>query len=229
MQQVNLYQKEFFLSYDYRRISVVGSFLLLALIFSVVNFYQVYTTNQLEIELGSKTKTLNTLQQAYAILETKVKPKAIDMNLVADLERMKRINSEKLRALNFLSGNDVGNTSGFSFLMQGLGRKRDSINDLWLKKIKFSRGGYDLHLSGSSYQAELLPRFIQALSDEELYKNREFKEIEILRSKNNKKVVDFVLDTQFKTRQSNNEGADNSFAVFMARLKLLSAEKEALQ
>ncbi|MDT8282612.1 MAG: hypothetical protein RQ982_07335 [Gammaproteobacteria bacterium] len=229
MQQINLYQKEFFLINNYRRIGVTGSFLLLALIFCAVNFYQMYTTSQLQIELESKTNTLKTFKQGYAAMEAKVKPKAIDTNLVAQLERIKRNNAEKLRALNYLSGNDEGNTYGFSFLLQGLGKRRDSIDDLWLKKIRFSRGGYDLHLSGSSYQADLLPRFLQALSEEEIYKDREFKEIKISRSKDNKKVMDFILDTQFQSTQADKEVADDSVALFMARLKLLSAAKQATQ
>lgn len=231
MQQINLYQKEFFLSYDYRRISVVGSFLLLLVIFALVNFYQTYSERQLRAELENKTKTLKSIEQSYAVLEIKAKPKAKDMNLAADLERTKRNNTEKRRALNYLSGNDAGNISGFSFLLQGLGRQRDSIKDLWLKKIKFSHGGYHMYLGGSSYQAELLPKFIQALSEEEIYQDREFKELNILRSKDNEKTVDFVLDTQYqaKAKASDDEIMDKSVALFMARLKQLSAEKETVQ
>ncbi len=234
MQQVNLYQDEFHLSYNYRRVGVVGIFLLLALVFAIVNSYQIYTTNHLRPELESKTNALKSFEQSYAILQSNAKPKAIDMNLVAQMERVKRNNTEKRRALNYLSGNNAGNTSGFSFLMQGLGRKRDNINDLWLKKIKFSRGGYDLYLNGSSYQPDLLPKFIQALSEEEIYKDREFKEIKILRSKDNKKILDFTLDTQFQAKgfanqKSNNEIVDKSITLFMARLKQLSAEKETLR
>ena len=229
MQQINLYQEEFFLKYNYRRNAVVGSILLLLLMFIGVNFYQTYAKNQFLAELDNKKNMLKSFEQSYAVLEIKAKPKVKDMNLVADLERMKRNNAEKRRALNYLSGNDAGNVSGFSFLMQGLGEKRDSIDDLWLKRIKFTRGGYDLHLSGSSYQPEHLPKFIQALSEEEIYKEREFKEIKILRSKNNKKMMDFILDTQYQAKESGNGTDDKSIALFMARLKQLSAEKEVSQ
>ena len=232
MQQVNLYQDEFHLSYNHRRVGVAGTFLLLALVFAVVNSYQIYTTNHLRPELESKTNAMKSFEQSYVILQSNAKPIAIDMNLVARMERVKRNNAEKRRALNYLSGNNAGNTSGFSFLMQGLGKKRDNINDLWLKKIKFSRGGYDLYLSGSSYQPDLLPKFIQALSEEEIYKDREFREIKILRSKDNKKMMDFILDTQYQAKgfanqKSGNEIVDKSIALFMARLKQLSTEKQA--
>lgn len=234
MQQVNLYQDEFHLSYNYRRVSVAGIVMLLVLVFALVNSYQIYSTSRLHAELESETSALKSIEQSYAALETMAKPRAKDMNLVADMERIKRNNAEKRRALNYLSGNDAGNISGFSFLMQGLGKKRDDINDLWLKKIKFSRGGYDLHLSGSSYQPDLLPKFIQALGEEEIYKDREFKEIKILRSVDNKKMMDFILDTQFQAKgaankKSNNETVNNSIALFMARLKQLSTEKETVQ
>ncbi len=229
MQQINLYQKDFFIIYNYRRISVAGFFLLLVTVFAIINLLQIYSTNQLRLELESKTNNLKSIEQSYTILATKAQPKAIDMNLVADIGRMKRNNAEKRRALNYLSGNDTGNLSGFSFLMQGLGKKRDNINDLWLKKIKFSRGGYDLHLSGSSYQPDLLPKFIQALGEEEIYKDREFKEIKILRSNDNEKITDFILDTQYQAKESNYELADKSIALFMARLKQLSAEKETVR
>ena len=234
MQQVNLYQDEFHLSYNHRRVAVAGIFLLLALVFAVVNSYQIYTTNHLRPELESKTNAMKSFEQSYVILQSNAKPKAIDMNLVAQMERVKRNNAEKRRALNYLSENNAGNTSGFSFLMQGLGKKRDNINDLWLKKIKFSRGGYDLYLSGSSYQPDLLPKFIQVLSEEEIYKDREFKEIKILRSKDNKKMMDFILDTQYQAKgfanqKPDNEVVDKSIALFMARLKQLSAKKEALR
>jgi len=234
MQQVNLYQDEFHLSYNHRRVGVAGIVILLALVFALVNSYQIYSTSHLHAELENETNALKSIEQSYVILQSNAKPKAIDMNLVARIERVKRNNAEKRRALNYLSGNNAGNTSGFSFLMQGLGKKRDDINDLWLKKIKFSRGGYDLHLSGSSYQPDLLPKFIQALGEEEIYKDREFKEIKILRSVDNKKMMDFVLDTQFQAKgaankKSNNETVNNSIALFMARLKQLSAEKETVQ
>ena len=172
---------------------------------------------------------MKSIEQSYALLEKKVKPKARDMNLVAEFERMKQSNAEKLRALNYLSGNDAGNMTGFSFLMQALGRKRDSINDLWLKKIQFSRGGYDMRLSGSSYQPELLPKFIQTLSDEAIYKNREFREIKILRSDKNNKIMDFVLDTQHQAEAYDAETKNASVALFMARLKQMASVKEIIQ
>ena len=54
MQQINLYQKEFQTSYNWRKIATIGSVVLLALIFFGININQIYTTNQLRTELASK-------------------------------------------------------------------------------------------------------------------------------------------------------------------------------
>ena len=86
-----------------------------------------------------------------------------------------------------------------------------------------------MRLSGSSYQPELLPKFIQSLSDEEIFRDREFKEIKISRSSDeSKKVMDFILDTQF-SQEEDSEGKNESVALFMARLKQMASIEEMVQ
>lgn len=226
MQQINLYLSEFHDKRDWRRTGTIGVIIFMAVIFAVINAGQMYMTSQMRADLDAKTKSLKALEQTYTALEKNAQPRAQDLNLLAELESIKRSNNEKSRALNYLSGNDAGNMTGFSYLMQGLGRQRDSINNLWLKKIKFSRGGYDMHLSGSSYQADLLPQFVQALSDEAIYKDREFKEIKILRSEANQKIMDFVLDTRYQEEKSDLSEQRQSVSLFMARLRQLAGDEE---
>lgn len=229
MQKINLYQKEFYFSYNWRRTGIAGSAAILLLVLAGININQSYTADRLRAELENTNNTIERLGQSYSTLAKNARPKARDLSLLAELESIKRSNGEKLRALNYLSGDDAGNMTGFSFLLRGLGRKRDIINDLWLKKIKFSHGGYHLRLSGSSYQADLLPKFIQALGDEEIYKDREFRELKISRSDGNKKTVDFVLDTRHQTDSNGKAENDTSAAVFMTRLKQLAGEKGAVR
>jgi hypothetical protein len=228
MQQINLYQLEFHDVRDWRKTGIIGAIILTVVVLAGINAVQLYMASQLRAELSNKDQAVKSIEQSYTVLKKNAKPKAHDLTLAAELENMKRINGEKMRALNYLSGNDAGNTTGFSYLMEGLGRERDSINNLWLKKIKFSRGGYDLQLSGSSYEADLLPKFVQALSSEEIYKDREFKEINISRSDGNKKIMDFVLDTQYQSKESTAEAQDQSITLFMARLKELATGNEVM-
>jgi hypothetical protein len=229
MQQINLYQKEFHDNRDWRKTGIISAVMLTLVVLGGINAIQMYERGQLRAQLESKTQEIKNFEQTYAALKKNAKPRAQDMTLVAELENIKQTNSEKMRALNYLSGNGAGNTVGFSYLMEGLGRERDKINNLWLKKIKFGRGGYDLHLGGSSYEPDLLPKFVQALSGEAIYKNREFKEIKITRSEGSKKIMDFVLDTQYQSNESSAANKKQSVALFMARLKQLATGNEVLR
>ncbi len=226
MQQINLYQREFHDVRDWRKTGIVGAVALTLVVLGGINAVQVYETSQLRAQLDTKAKKLKNFEQSYDVLKKNAKPKAQDLALTAALENIKQTNSEKRRALNYLSGNGEGNTVGFSYLLKGLGRERDRINNLWLKKIKFSRGGYDLHLNGSSYEQDLLPKFVQGLSSEAIYKDREFKEIKISRSEGDKKIMDFVLDTQYQSNKSSAADKNQSISFFMARLKQLATGDE---
>lgn len=229
MQQINLYHKEFHDVRDWRKTGIIGAVILTLVALAGINAVQIYKTSQLQAELENKNQKIKNFEHTYAALQKNVKPRAKDMALVAELENIKRSNSEKLRALNYLSGNDAGNTVGFSYLMEGLGRERDKISNLWLKKIKFSHGGYDIHLSGSSYEPDLLPKFVQALSNEDIYKDREFKEVKVSRADHNKRIVDFVLDTQYQPKKNSAAEKNQPFALFMARLKQLAKSDEVLR
>ena len=229
MQQINLYQQEFHTTRDWRKTGVVGAVALTLVVLGGINAVQIYQTSQLRAQLESKNQKIKNLELTYDALKKNAKPKAQDLALVAELENIKKINSEKKRALNYLSSNESGNTVGFSYLLEGLGRERDRINNLWLKKIEFDRGGYDLHLNGSSYEQDLLPKFVQGLSSEEIYKDRVFKEIKISRSEGNKKIMDFVLDTQYQSKESGVSGKSQSLSLFMTRLKQLAAGGEVAQ
>lgn len=223
MQQINLYQREFHATRDWRKTGIAGAVALTLVVLGGINAVQIYETSQLRAQLESKTQKIKNFEQTYDVLKKNAKPKAQDMALLAELKSIKQTNREKMRALNYLSGSGTGNTVGFSYLLEGLGRERDRINNLWLKKIKFSRGGYDLHLSGSSYEQDLLPKFVQGLSSEAIYKDREFREIKISRSEGNKKIMDFVLDTQYQPDKSNAAVKNQSVSLFIARLKQLAA------
>ncbi len=226
MQQINLYQDEFQIRYDRRVTGAVVGLGLMFIIFGIITASQMYSTTQLKNAIAETTETFTNLEKSYKTLEKVARPRAIDLGLVANLESAKRSNSEKLRALNYLSGNDSGNMIGFSYLMRGLGRQRDSVNDLWLKTIEFGRGGYDMRLSGSSYQADLLPQFVRALSDEEIYKDREFREINLTRTDESKPVVDFVLNTRPGKNTAKDDSSGPSLALFVARLKQLTEAGE---
>lgn len=224
IQQINLYQEEFRVVPNWASLSLLAGAAVLTVLLLGSVFYQASAINELEAELKNNNDVLKSLEQSYDALEKNNKPRAIDMNLAERVEKAKRSNEEKIRAKNYLSGEGSGNITGFSALLQGLGRQRDQIEELWLKKIKFSDGGFDMRLTGSNYRPGLLPDFIQALNDEDLYRDREFREIKINQSTHDKKIVDFVLGTRHKADVTGGGVNMADKALFMARLKRFKEE-----
>lgn len=221
IQQINLYQDEFRVVPNWASLSLLAGIIVLVLLLLGSGIYQVSVINQLEAELDTSNNQLKSLELSYEALEKTNKPRAIDMNLAEQVEIVKRSNQGKRRAKNYLSGDGAGNITGFSSLLQGLGRQRDEIEELWLKKIKFSDGGYNMRLVGSNYRPGLLPDFIQALNNEDLYRDREFREIKINQSTQDKGVVDFVLATRARGAGTGSKSDANvaDKSLFMARLK----------
>jgi hypothetical protein len=100
--------------------------------------------------------------------------------------------SGKVRALDVLSGGVFGNTQGFSGYLEGLARQH--VEGVWLTGVTISDGGEQLGLTGSTLDAQLVPRYLQQLSAEQVYKGREFKTFQMLRGEA-PPHIDFTLHT----------------------------------
>jgi hypothetical protein len=228
MQKVNLYQQEFHNVRNWSRTGVFAAAGLLVLVLVGANIGQVITLSGLESSLAQKDSALEIKRVALEALRKNTKPIARDMDLAALVDRLRNSNAEKTRAINYLNGNEISNDTGFSQLLQSLGRQRDSIDDIWLTRIKFSDGGYNMRLDGSSYKPELLPEFIQALNQEVLYKDLEFRDLRISRSETNGRMVEYLLDTRARDAINSKSPDALSLAMFMTRLKQFSASGQGI-
>jgi hypothetical protein len=228
MQKVNLYQQEFHNVRNWSRTGAFAAMGLLALVLVGINIGQVVKLADLKRTLAQKTSALEIKQVTLEALRKNTRPIARDMDLAAQVDRLRNSNAEKTRAINYLNGNEISNVTGFSQLLQSLGRQRDSIDDIWLTRIKFSDGGYNMRLDGSSYKPELLPEFIQALNQEVLYKDIEFRNLRISRSQSNGRMVEFLLDTRARDAIDSKSPDALSLAMFMTRLKQFSASGQGI-
>ena len=100
--------------------------------------------------------------------------------------------SGKARALDVLSGGVYGNTKGFSGYLEGLARQH--LEGVWLTGVTISDGGEHLGLTGSTVDAQRVPRYLQQLSAEQAYKGREFKTFQMQRGAV-PAHIDFTLNT----------------------------------
>lgn len=113
-------------------------------------------------------------------------------DLERQLDGLTADRSGKARALEVLTGGVFGNTTGFSGYLEGLARQH--VEGLWLTGVTISAGGEQLGLTGSTLDAQLVPRYLQQLSAEPSYKGREFKTFQMQRGEAPPRI-DFTLHT----------------------------------
>lgn len=219
MQQINLYQNKRSNTRSLQSIAIMASVALLFILIIAVYVMQLRSIDKLDQQLAKKQAELAIMEKSLEIIKQKARPAAQDMSLAIELENLKLANASKKRASSYLQGSDTGNLSGFSSLLEGLGRQRDTIEKLWLSKIKISDGGFDVQLYGNSYEANLLPEFVAALSDEVLYSNREFRQIKITRSESSEKILNFMLDTRHAESKLSDANRHDLKKRFMAMLR----------
>jgi cell division protein FtsB len=127
-------------------------------------------------------------------LTSQITARGQDAALKARVASLSAERDAKARLLRQLSGESFGNTHGWSPYLEALGRH--PVPGLWLRQIRIERGGQGLALSGTSLEAEGVPRLLQELSGEEPYDGKRFRTFRIDRSKARPGGVDFFLGTE---------------------------------
>lgn len=172
-QQVNLLDKRFRESESVlsgkRIFSIWGGLIALLALYSGYSYYE-------NIRLTDEAATLKVQHQTVVArlddMTRKAQPGQSSQleNEVAFLNQEKE---KKIRINSVLSGADIGNTTGFSGHMEGLARQ--VVPKIWLKAVRIDEGGKSLGIYGSALDAEIVPRYLQKLSDETAYAGADFK------------------------------------------------------
>jgi MSHA biogenesis protein MshI len=90
-------------------------------------------------------------------------------------EAITRLGSDvqtKRRIIDKLASMPDKANSGFSGLMSALARA--PVNGMWLTAISFAEGGVDVALKGESRTPELVPAYLQQLSNQPVFSGRRF-------------------------------------------------------
>lgn len=96
----------------------------------------------------------------------------------------------KQYVLQALSGKQFGNTHGFAAQFTGLARQH--ISGVWLTGLYIHAGGEKLNLQGSTYKADLVPRYLQRLAQEPSFKGIEFQTF-LMQRADKSSQIDFDL------------------------------------
>jgi len=194
-QQVNLFQSEFHVRQDIVCAKNLQMVLIATLVFfsslSIYDYFHELNQNSYLTELQAQHNELEVaLQKTKKVAPSMV----VDRKLKHRVDGLKQDVTLKQQVLEALSGQSFGNTSGFSEFFRGLAKQ--SVTGLWLTNFKITGGGTDIGITGSAYQPELVPDFLNKLSAETIFQGTNFQTFRVKREENPVRV-DFYVDTQF--------------------------------
>lgn len=191
MQQINLYQDILkkpreWLTHQQLGYALGGVLLVLVLI----SFGQAWRNNALQDELqvlqAEERQIMARLEEVTRQLSEVSNTGAITGTISQKEAELK----DKQYVLQALTGRQFGNTIGFAEQFSGLARQ--AIDGVWLTGLHIHAGGARMNLSGSTYDAQMVPRYLQRLSKEPSFNGLEFQTFQMQRVENNRRI-DFDL------------------------------------
>ena len=194
-QQINLYQTMFrkqkviFSAMTMLQVSV-----LFLLLFSAIYAYQLLALKPYETQLGATEKDLLQLQQQVSQLESSIKKRGSKL-LENEIAKLSRQLEQKQRIAQILASRSFGNAAGFSAYLESFARGH--VEGTWLTNVNIKAGGSLLGLQGKTLSSELVPIYLQKLSEEERLQGSSFNVMEIARvvSEEGDAEINFLIST----------------------------------
>lgn len=194
MQQINLYQPIF--RKEKKVFSAVAMLQVTALVLLILTALYAYSWWQLqpfEGEIDRIAAERQRLNRQIDNMQAEVAANAKSKLLENELARIKTELANKRKIRTVLSEGSFGNQTGFSSIWEGLARQH--VTGLWLTHIRVENGGRRLVLSGRTISAELVPIYIQKLSDEAAFSDISFNMLELRRDEDDPSILRFNLGT----------------------------------
>lgn len=178
-QEVNLYLPHMrgaddLLSFKYSAF-YIGTWLVLLLLMVVVKSWQ---GSSLQQELQQSETELAQLTTQVTELKERL-PKSQGAQLDQDIAELRREVARRNAIKRLISGQDLGNASGFSSYMQGLARHANE--QMALQGFQLSTGGITIGLQGEVQKAQVLPAYLAALQGDDDFSGSRFGAMQIVR------------------------------------------------
>ncbi len=194
-QQVNLHQAS--LNWEDNALpaslvlQVVGAAVgVLVLVYLVTWFRASSVTGELDHQVTSMQELNLKLADYSERIGHRMEDGVLSSRVVALREQLEA----KKRLLEALSNRSEGNSDGFSPHLAGLARR--TVDGVWLRSIKISKGGQAITLVGSTLDAESVPVLLQELGNEVAFAGRDFQTFKLDQSNIREGAVDFVIATE---------------------------------
>lgn len=194
-QQINLYQPIF---RRQKKIFSAAAMLQVCAFFLVV-FMGIYVYGQAKLQpLQNQLDTLNrdlvTLNSQLSNLERQQGQPSGSRLLENETRRLEAELAKRLQVQKLLMSADDGNTRGFSGYLEAFARQH--VQGTWLTRFSIAAGGTELGLEGKTLTSELVPVFIDRLSDESLLTGMSFNVMELTRPAQPAGHFNFMIRTR---------------------------------
>jgi len=197
LQQINLYQPRFrkqekVFAASSMLVVFIAAMLVLGGIYGYAkwNVYSLAAENQrMQQQQKKEIARLQSLTVKYPV---KKKSRLVTQQL-KDLQEEHKA---KQFLVKTLSGRSIGNSDGFSSYFEGVARQH--LPGMWVKRLELDNGGDIVGIYGSTLKPELVPQFVQALSDEDSFVGSKFQIFSMQRDEKNAASVNFSLRTVAK-------------------------------
>ena len=193
-QEVNLYQDIFRPQKKPLSAASIGAVLLLCLVFVTAAYaYQWLKVASLKEELAEAENRNGQLITEIDKLARQFPVKAKSRLLETEIIRLERELESRNAIGEALARYSLENKKAFSSVLESLARRH--VDGTWLTRVSIKDGGNSLGFAGKTYASELVPIYIQQLSDETVFSNLSFNRMELNRSADDPSSLDFRVST----------------------------------
>ncbi len=194
-QQINLYQAN--LRPQKIPFSTVNMLMLTAFFLVVFAGIYAYSLNQLgtfESNLVGVDKSNKDLKIQIEKLTKQFPAIGKSKLLSTEIARLNKELESRREVQKVLAQHSLENKRVFSALLESLARKH--VKGTWLTNVSISDGGEAVGFGGKTYSSDLVPSYIQQLSEERSFSGLSFNVLELHRSEIDPLNFDFLVQSK---------------------------------
>lgn len=194
MQQINLYQPELkpqrAIFPAIRMLQVLGLFVLVLVALSAYTWWQVQPLHarkaQAQQNLAAATTQVEQMRAQYP-------PPQRDESLVVNLAARRAALEQTREIVVRLESGAFGSVTGLSPYLTGFARQH--VDGTWLTGVRVLRGGAALALEGRALRPELVPAYLERLSEESVFSGKSFSELQLSTGEDTLNEIRFSVRT----------------------------------
>lgn len=197
-QQINLFNPIFLKQRKYFSLHAMLQALVLIVIGSALFYgYAAYQVKLLAKQSVETSKRYTAEQLKLTRYTAEFSPQQASLLLEEELKSTEAMAAAQHETIETLKSGAIGNTTGYSEYMQAFARQ--VINGLWLTGFNITGDATQMSMSGAVLSPELVPAYIQRLSQEKVMRGKTFSSLKMqqprVESGKTARYVEFTLQS----------------------------------